>query len=390
MAASPLRRSIGVLVALAFATALATAPVGAASNPAIPLPVTMAAVGDSITQAASTGGGLGTDYPANSWATGTNAAVNSHLLRLRGLAPAVTATNMSVSGAKVAGLEAQMLQAVALQPDYLTVLIGGNDICTSSEATMTSVVDFRAQFEAAMATISTGSPTTHVYVVSIPRVLRLWELFKGNWWARTVWSLGNVCQSLLARPTSTTQSDVDRRARVHLRNIDFNAVLAEVCGATPRCHWDGNAAFNTVFQASDVSGDYFHPSTAGQAKLASVSWGAGYTWATPPGGAPQVRVGGLVGSGQNVSSRNWRATVQITATTPAGAPVAGATITGTWTIGAADICTTGASGTCAVQSDNLRRSSVSSVTFTVGGVTHATHAYVPGANQVNAVTVARP
>lgn len=46
--------------------------------------------------------------------------------------------------------------------------------------------------------------------------------------------------------------------------------------------WGGNAVFNTAFTASDVSGDYFHPSTAGQAKLAAVSWAAGY-W---PNGGP--------------------------------------------------------------------------------------------------------
>lgn len=383
-----IRRACIHAVALSLVlSAFTAAAVGAASASPVPIPSSMAAVGDSITQAASTGGSLGADYPANSWATGTNATVNSHFLRLSELAPGLTAANLSVSGAKMADLPGQMASALALRPDYLTVLIGGNDVCTSSEATMTSVADFRSQFEAAMATIST-SGNTHVYVVSIPRVTRLWELFKGNWWARTVWSVGKVCQSLLANPTSTAQADVDRRARVHQRNVDFNTVLAEVCQATVRCHWDGNAVFNTVFQASDVSGDYFHPSIAGQAKLASVSWTAGYTWQLPPGA--EVRIGGLAGIGQSTSSRYWRATVTITATTPAGAPVANASVSGSWTVGAPDTCTTGAAGTCTVQSDSLRRSSVSSVTFSVTGVTHPTHVYVPGQNTVSSVTVARP
>jgi hypothetical protein len=49
----------------------------------------MAAVGDSITQAASSGGGLGTDYPQNSWSTGTNGSVNSHYMRLLNLDPQI-------------------------------------------------------------------------------------------------------------------------------------------------------------------------------------------------------------------------------------------------------------------------------------------------------------
>jgi PKD repeat protein len=133
-----------------------------------------------------------------------------------------------------------------------------------------------------MATLSAASPNTNVFVSSIPNVYHLWELFKGNWWARFIWSAGNICQSLLANPTSTTQTDVARRATVAQRNVDFNTQLAEVCAAYVHCRWDGNAAYNTVFTTSDASGDYFHPSISGQAKLAAVSWGASY-W---PNGAP--------------------------------------------------------------------------------------------------------
>ena len=272
------------LAALVAATMLiGLAPAAAATTPP-PLPNSMAAVGDSITQAASTGGSLGTDYPANSWSTGTNSTVNSHYLRLLALNSGISGKNYnrSVSGAKMADLAGQMQTAAALQPDYLTVLIGGNDLCTDTAVQMTEVIDFRAQFETAMATLASGSPNTNIYLSSIPNVYHLWELFKGNWWARFIWSAGGVCQSLLANPTSTNQTDVDRRASVAQRNVDYNTALAEVCVQYARCLWDGNIAYTTVFTSSDVSGDYFHPSTSGQAKLAAVSWGVGY-WA---GGAP--------------------------------------------------------------------------------------------------------
>jgi PKD repeat protein len=134
-----------------------------------------------------------------------------------------------------------------------------------------------------MATITSQSPGTAVYVVSIPDVYQLWNLFKNDFWARFIWATAGICQSLLANPTSTQQADVDRRAAVRQRNIDYNTQLAQVCALHAQCRFDGNAAFNTPFTTGDVSGDYFHPSVAGQAKLASVSWAAGYTWtATPP------------------------------------------------------------------------------------------------------------
>lgn len=278
---------IALLAALVFSGLLSSA---VSADTAPPLPDTMAAVGDSITQAASTGGSLGVDYPQNSWSTGTSSTVNSHYLRLLALGAPISGqnNNRSVSGAKAAGLNAQMLTLDGLDPEYLTVQIGGNDVCTDTVAQMTSVDDFRAQFATAMATLASVSPATHVYVVSIPDAYQLWSLFKGDWWARFIWSVGGVCQSLLANPTSTQQVDVDRRAAVRQRNIDYNLKLADVCGLYPNCHFDGDAIFNTKFTTSDVAGDYFHPSIAGQAKLAAASWNVGYSWATtpPPNVAP--------------------------------------------------------------------------------------------------------
>ena len=272
--------SLAMLLALLLSGLLPTT-VGATD---LPVPSSMAAVGDSITQAASSAGSLGADAPQNSWSTGTSATVNSHFLRLRALNPSFVAHNRSVSGAKVADLNAQMLNVAGLDPDpgYLTVLIGGNDVCTDTVGAMTSVADFRARFATAMSTITTQSPGTSIFVVSIPDVYQLWNLFKGNFWARFIWSTAGICQSLLANPTSTQQIDVTRRATVRQRTIDFNTQLAEVCAQYVRCRYDANAAFATQFTTGDVSGDFFHPSVAGQAKLASVSWAAGYSWTAAP------------------------------------------------------------------------------------------------------------
>jgi PKD repeat protein len=289
MARQPWRTRSGprtLAAALAVASLLAVTaparPVSADATP--PLPSSIAAVGDSISQAVSSGGTLGATYPANSWSTGTNSTVDSHYLRLLAIDPAISghAYNHSVSGATMADLDGQMAGVAGLHPDYLTVLIGGNDLCTDTVDQMTPVATFQAEFVAAMDTITRGSPGTRVYVVSIPRIYQLWQLFHGNWWARVVWSLGDICQSLLANPTSTNSADVARRAAVAQRNVDDNTALAQVCAAYANCRFDGNAAYDVTFTSSDVAGDYFHPSISGQAKLAAVTWGAGY-W---PNGAP--------------------------------------------------------------------------------------------------------
>jgi hypothetical protein len=134
---------------------------------------------------------------------------------------------------------------------------------------------FRTQFNTAMTTLTTGLPGARIYVVSIPDVYRLWEVYRTSFTAWLVWSSARICQSLLANPWSYAPADVARRARVRERNIAYNTQLAEVCAAYATCRFDGNAVFNTPFARSDVSTrDYFHPSLAGQAKLAAVSWDA--------------------------------------------------------------------------------------------------------------------
>jgi lysophospholipase L1-like esterase len=261
-------------LALVAVVALVAVPAAHAA-----LPSSMASTGDSITRAFNTGGFPYIDAPANSWSTGTSTTVNSHYRRLLVLNPAIAgrAFNYAVSGADMADLNGQAQRAVLQGVEYVTVLMGANDVCASSEAAMTPVATFRAQFQMAMETLTMGLPSARIYVVSIPDVYRLWEVYRTSVTAWLVWTSARICQSLLANPWSYSSADVARRARVRQRNIDYNTQLAEVCAAFVTCRFDGNAVFNTAFVRSDVTTrDYFHPSLAGQAKLAAVTWAAGY------------------------------------------------------------------------------------------------------------------
>jgi lysophospholipase L1-like esterase len=263
--------TLATIVVLLFGTSAASA--------ATPYPNSIASTGDSITRAYNTGSIAFTDNPAASWSTGTNSTVVSHYTRLIGLNPAINghAFNDAKSGARMVDLAGQLATVATQNVDYVTVLMGGNDVCQPSESAMTPVADFTAQFSNAMATFTAASPNTNVYVVSIPNVYNLWNVLKNNGLARFIWAIGGVCQSMLARPTSTQTADVQRRARVLQREVDDNSALATICAQYARCRFDGNAVFGITFAASDVSTrDYFHPSLAGQKKLAQVSWSAGY------------------------------------------------------------------------------------------------------------------
>jgi lysophospholipase L1-like esterase len=271
-----LRRGGRALVGALLLVAVIQSPAAAAGPP---LPNSMAATGDSITRAYNTGFWPFTDNPAGSWSTGTNASVNSHYLRILAKHPPIRgkAYNDARSGALMRDLNGQMARVVSQHVDYVTVLMGGNDVCQPTEAQMTDPGVFEAQFRIAMGTLTSGSPGTYVFVLTIPNVYNLWSVLKNNGVARFIWALGQVCQSMLKNPQSTAQADVDRRARVLARERAYNDSLRNVCAQYARCLFDNYAVFNTAFTTSDVSTrDYFHPSPAGQAKLAAGTWAVGY------------------------------------------------------------------------------------------------------------------
>jgi lysophospholipase L1-like esterase len=271
-----LRRTLTVLLASAAAVATVAAPAQAAP------PSSMASMGDSITRGFNACGFF-FDCVSRSFSTGDSSSVNSHYLRIRAINPAINGRNFNHgrSGARAVDMPGQAQSVVARGGvEYVTMLIGANDACTSSESSMTPVTTFRGHIDSALATLKAGLPNASVFVISIPDVRRLWEVGRTSSSARTAWSLFGICQSMLANPTSTNQADVDRRARVRQRVADFNTQLAAACAAYgANCRFDGNAVFNYPFTLSQVSTwDYFHPNTSGQAVLASISYSAGFTW----------------------------------------------------------------------------------------------------------------
>jgi len=263
-----------LLTSIALVAFVVAGP-GVGTAAAAPLPPSMAAVGDSITQAFDVCCWYG-NHPADSWSTGGASwdGVYSHYERIRSGNPAVVAYNDSVSGAKMADAPGQASKAVSQRAQYVTILMGANDLCTSSTATMTSVDTFRAQLRQTLSTLHAGVPNAKIFVASIPNVYHLWELYRSDLVAQSVWAAAGICQSLLSLSNTSTQRDA-----VRTRNVAFNTVLAQECAAYVNCRFDQNAVFNYSFTKSQVSKlDYFHPSLSGQAALASITWSTSW-WA---------------------------------------------------------------------------------------------------------------
>lgn len=268
--------------ALVIAVILVLVPLGAIGAAAIPpIPNSMSSVGDSITRGFNACGWY-VDCTSRSWSTGDYSTVNSHYLRIKAKNSLITGKNYndSRSGAKMIDLNGQVTTAGNRGVQYVTILMGANDACTSSESTMTSVATYRSQLDAALATLKAKIPNAAVFIGSIPDIKRLWYIGHHNGYALSAWDAYSICQSMLANATSHSTEDEARRDRVRQRVIDFNAQLAQACTAYgSNCKFDNNAIFNYQFVLSQVSGwDYFHPNESGQKVLADVSYKAGFNW----------------------------------------------------------------------------------------------------------------
>jgi lysophospholipase L1-like esterase len=253
------------------------APVSSAAAPA--LPSSMAALGDSITRAYDVCCSY-RDHVGQSWSTGGAwyDGISSHYERIKRRSNAITghAYNNGVTGAKMSAAARQASAAAAQHAAYVTILLGANDLCTSSPSTMTSTGTFRTQFGQAMAILKQQLPRARIFVSSLPDIYQLWKVLHTSRVARMVWATAGICPSMLG----ATRTEAERQ-QVVAREAAFNRILRDIChqyGAN--CRWDGGATYNTKFSASQVSVlDFFHPDLDGQAALASVTWAASW-WPT--------------------------------------------------------------------------------------------------------------
>ena len=264
------RLSAILLVVLGLVVGLVAPSAGAATT----YPRSMASTGDSITRGfdATWGGCFLTDCPKYSWSTGVS--VSSHYARLVALNPAISGHgyNDAKTGATMKALGRQLSSAASQGADYVTVLMGANDLCTSSASTMTPTATFTRELKSALGQFVAARPKAKVFVSSIPNIYQLWSVLHTDVTAQLTWNTFGICPSMLAATNNESQ-----RQLVVARESELNGALATVCAQYVQCRWDGYATYDTQFSASDISTvDYFHPSIQGQNRLAAVTWAASY------------------------------------------------------------------------------------------------------------------
>jgi len=258
-------------------------------------PKRLSSTGDSMTEA------IDAELPgANHWASWSNGYhgfwqwlfcltdVNSHNQRItknfgcRGRRNYMEA----VSGADMFDFPWQAQQAVDHKAQYVTVLMGHNDVCQHDFADIPTDEEYEENFREGMKTLKTGLPEgATVYVVGIVDIYRLWDIAQHKkalgivdcevLWAFTLFDLF-PCGTML----NPLNSEAERRF-TQGRNIQFNKILEAVTAeyeATDPDHYYlfTPAVFEYPFVESHVSDiDCFHPSASGQKRLSQITWDDG-------------------------------------------------------------------------------------------------------------------
>jgi len=289
--------------ALAPAVAIAALALACGGSPAPesggPQAFKLSGIGDSMMQGFDASTSPLGEQPQNSFAQGTSPSVNSIFSRYQARGQlaggkefvSVTGAQM-VGGADSAAAQAGRLCRQAVKPDRIVLLLGANDVCNRpTVADLYPVDTFRAALKAALDALGApacGLPAgTRVHVLSVPRVdqLRAAGLAKDAAHAAQcllLWSSISIC-TIVTRETNAAVL-----AQVGARISEYNVALAEEVAAADAAHgglagihfttdWVGTApdtsAGTYAFGPADVSDvDCFHPSVAGQRRLACIAW----------------------------------------------------------------------------------------------------------------------
>ncbi len=232
-----------------------------------------ASIGDSITAA------MDAERPlANreiNWSTGTKNAekVNSHALRIRALMPdkKVATRNFAISGSKSPDVVRQASLLARSRPDYVTVLVGANDVCAWDEEHQAQLESYEHDIRKILNTLVDANKDVKILVSAIPNMPLLRDLGAANG-CQSTWNRFKICPALLGAKRTD-----EERAGFARRWEDANAVLERVSAEFPQNVRFAESASRPVFNMGHVSKiDCFHPNVNGQDYLAGMTWADGW------------------------------------------------------------------------------------------------------------------
>lgn len=293
-------------------------PVSAISNSA-PVPQSMAALGDSMSagvlspyprqqailpwhhlrilwnslQLLATGKRESLAFRHLSWSTGHR--IDSHYSRLKDLNPKLVDKNFAQPSAfskDIMDLQIPALVQWSQQnlnqdlPDYVTLLIGHNDLCGKTVEEMTSVRDFQKNIHSSIQFLVSQKTKARILVVPLARIDTLPETvgnsfvvpIKGLQRCQQVWKTIPLCTTLTQRESAETQKIVKTRLQ------DFNKIIKSEVARARAKHGDRIRLASVMEsyqpQPNDVAIDCFHANKDAQNRISAKTWSSTW-WDTP-------------------------------------------------------------------------------------------------------------
>ncbi len=227
------------------------------------------ALGDSLTA------GLNADAPfdqrSRNWSDGKE--IDSHAVRLaKKFGVEVVSKNVSVSGSRIDSLASQTAKLLEdnYRPDYVTILIGANNICDGDlRPEELSAISKNLLLDSIQALIR-ANENVKIIIGAIPKINFLYELLHGDTTCQENWRSFSVCYNLL-------QSTKFEREKGVVRWTAYNKMQKEVAAMYPKNVKFTSRISGEIFTVEDISRiDCFHPNISGQRKLAEITWQEGW------------------------------------------------------------------------------------------------------------------
>ncbi len=233
------------------------------------LPNSIAVIGDSISRAAVSDDSIDPDQPEHSWSTGNaNDSVLSHYERILAANPGISGRNRNnaENGANSGDLLVQANATVSQGNEYVTIQMGGNDVCADDTAGMTSVAEYTARFNQAIDVLQAGLPGATILVCEVPNVGRIYDVGRFDFWCLVKWNTFGFCDNMLTN--GSTQRNAARA-----RNVEYNNALRTL-SAQQGVFFDDDI-FEVNFSKGQLSNiDCFHPDLSLQNALANATYDA--------------------------------------------------------------------------------------------------------------------
>jgi hypothetical protein len=212
------------------------------------------------------------DARENSWATGTNPAVDSVYQRLVAKSPEYTGHqfNLAADGADVTAMIGQADYLAQVHPAPNIVLVEGvdDDIrCDTTDAQ--NYAPFQASFTTLLRSITKSAPTAKIYVLS-------------SWT-----DVADYAKAISSLPSVVASNENDSPCALfdvvgapvpagiaYLQDLTdhYDHALAVACAGFPNCHYDNGAMQHLAIGPADLTSDGENLSVTGLRKYADLVW----------------------------------------------------------------------------------------------------------------------